>query len=186
MEVTVRVDIEKFKKYQDAMAQMPDTVRENAAQALWEFLVDFHENTDWKEDHWFPGGRSGEFAKKVVEGWQPPRRSGGVIQIQNTFGLLTWKTTGGVITPQRATHLTIPLIPAARGKLVAEYSSGGNKLFRAGDALCRKIGKKIEAVYALSLGVRQNPYPKAMPTQGQMNQVVREAAKATAAEFGNI
>jgi hypothetical protein len=181
MEVSITVDIFKFKKYMEAWYKASDVILDSGSRALYDFLVEYHSRIDWKESHWFPGMRSGDFARQVVEGWQPPTRSGNVIEIRNTFGLLNWKIKGGVITPRRASHLTIPLISEARGFPVAVFSAGtGQRLFRVGRALCRKIGGKVEAVYALSLGVKQYPYPNAMPTGGAMRTVVRSAAKETA------
>lgn len=161
---------------------LPEQALDKAGEFLYDYLVEFHSRTDWREGAWFPGVKEGEFAKKVVEGWQPPTHSGNRVEIRNNFGLLRWKTTGGVITPKRASHLTIPLIPEARGRSVKEFheASGGQRLFRPGRtgmALCRKIGEKIEAVYALSLGVKQRPYPDAMPGKFETAQAVRASLR---------
>jgi hypothetical protein len=178
MQVKIDVDASKFEKWLDYTKQIPRDFLEIGAEALYDFLIEYHSRIDWKEGRWFAGGRSGEFQRQVIQGWQKPVVSGNTVEIKNTFGLLRWKTTGGTITPQRASHLTIPLIPQARGLLVDEYSStSGQRLFRAGQALCRKVGKKVEAVYALSLGVKQSPYPDAMPSEAEMSKVVMSSLK---------
>jgi hypothetical protein len=56
--------------------------------------------------------------------------------------------------------LTIPLISGAKGVRAPNF---GDKLFRAGKALCRKAGEKLEAVYALAQSVTQKPWPGALP-----------------------
>jgi hypothetical protein len=108
--------------------------------------------------------------------------------IRNTFGLLDWKIKGGTIGLRRAEWLTIPVIPAAKGLSVAEYRAASNEvLFKAGRALCHRIGKKIEAVYALTKAVTQFPTKNAMPTNEALKEVFigavlelvkRETAKA--------
>jgi len=172
MEVSVKFNPERWKRVSENLRQIPDEALEEGGDALYDYLVEYHSKTDWKEGNWFSGYRSGEFRKEVIEGWQNPTRSGNTITIRNTFGLLKWKTTGGVIAPVRAKYLTIPLIPEARHRLQSEL---GYPLFKAGMALCRRIGKRIEAVYALSLGVSQNPYPDAMPKHETLQRVARVA-----------
>jgi hypothetical protein len=173
MEVNVTVDWSRFGRKARLLEQFTQEALEVAGLELYEFLVDYHADIDWKEGRWFPGAYSGEFAQKVVSGWQYPDVQGNTVVLRNTFGLLRWKTTGGTITPQRASKLTIPLVSMARGRSAAEYQSAtGDRLFRAGSALCRKIGKKIEAIYALSYGVSQREYPKAMPKDSEMVRVI--------------
>jgi hypothetical protein len=129
------------------------------ADAAYDFLRDYHSKMDWRGSRWMAGGDSGQFARDVVAGWQPPNVSGDTVTITNTFGLLSWKVTGGHIAPKEARALAIPLIPEAKG--VAPRSFG--QLFVAGRALCRQVGKELEAVYALSSGVDQAPWPGALP-----------------------
>lgn len=177
MDVSVQVQVSNLQERLDRIGRLPQEVLEDGSQAIYDFLVEYHSQMDWKGSDWFAGSRSGEFAKSVVQGWQPPRQSGNSVEIRNTFGLLAWKVRGGTITPQRATHLTIPVISESRGLSVAEFSSAtGQKLFRAGQALCRKVGQKVEAVYALSLGVRQRPWPDAMPSNQELRRVAQRAA----------
>jgi hypothetical protein len=131
-----------------------------------DFLVDYHSKMTWRGDQWFGGAFSGEFADDVVKGWMPPLVSGNTATIENTFGLLAWKITGGTITPKNAQALAIPLIPEARGfspRLMLD-------LFVAGNALVRKVGGQLEAVYALARSVTQLPWPGAMPTEDQLGK----------------
>ena len=124
------------------------------------------------------GPRSNQFWQEVVRGWQDPVVSGKRVVITNTFGLLHWKTTGGTITPKRARMLTIPLVPEAKGLTVAEFvAEEGTPLFRAGNALCRRIGKKLEAIYALSASVTQAPWPGAMPPDAELKEVFADSAR---------
>jgi hypothetical protein len=116
------------------------------------------------------------FADRVVKGWQPPVVSGNRVTVTNTFGLLKHKVTGGTITPIRAQYLTIPLISEAKGKSVAEFRAGSSEpLFRAGNAICRKLGGRLQAVYALSKGVSQSPWPGALPPDEAMALVFTSA-----------
>jgi hypothetical protein len=139
-------------------------VMQRAGQAVTDYLRRYHANfaTGWQGGHWMSPSLG--FADKVVKGWQNPTVSGSRVTITNTFGLLGFKVSGGTITPKTAQFLTIPLISEAKGKSVAEFRAGASEpLFRAGNALCQKLGGRLTAVYALSKGVTQAPWPGAMP-----------------------
>lgn len=185
-EVTVKIEVDasKFKRQLEKLNRLPVVALEAGGDYLWAYLIEYHSRMDWQGEDWFPGEYSGQFAQKVVEGWQKPTRFGRTIRIRNTFGLLKWKTTGGSIRPKRAPYLTIPLVPEARGKLVGQFASeSGERLFKAGNALCRKIGKKIEAVYALSKGVQQFPVARAMPSQHDMEVEVNKGVRMALREM---
>ena len=127
---------------------------------------------DWRGQRWMPGADSGQFAKNVLEGWQQPKSDGkGGYEIRNTFGLLSWKVTGGTITPKRAQALTIPLVPAKR----VPARAFEDKLFRAGQALVHKIGNQLEAVYALKKSVTQKSWPGALPPLEEVEKVFNDA-----------
>jgi len=154
------------------MGALPQDALPVGGEAVYEYLKDYHSQMDWKGPRWMPGPASGEFAQNVVNGWQKPTISGSTVVIRNTFGLLDWKIKGGTISIRRAQWLTIPVIPAARGLSAAEYRAAtGDVLFIAGRALCHRIGKKIEAVYALTKVVTQFPTKNAMPTNDQLKGV---------------
>jgi hypothetical protein len=149
-------------------------VLQRAGQAVTDYLRRYHAGMTWQGPRYMSPSLG--FAQKVVAGWQPPVVSGSRVTITNTFGLLKWKITGGTITPVNANFLTIPLVSEAKGKSVAEFRAGSSEpLFRAGNALCRKLGKRLEAVYALSKGVTQAPWPGAMPPDEALALVFTEA-----------
>jgi hypothetical protein len=149
-------------------------ILQRAGQAVTDYCRAYHAKMDWKGSGWMAPSLG--FADKVVAGWQNPVVSGNRVTITNTFGLLSWKVKGGTITPVRAPYLTIPLISEAKGKTVAEYRAGASTpLFQAGMALCQKIGGRLTAVYALSKGVRQEPWPDAMPTDEQLAAIFTRA-----------
>jgi hypothetical protein len=164
-------------------------VLQRAGQAVSDYLRRYHANfgNAWRGSHYMSPSLG--FAQKVSAGWQPPVVSGNRVTVTNTFGLLSWKLRGGTITPIRAQYLTIPLIGEAKGKTVAEFRAGSSEpLFRAGNALCRRLGKRLEAVYALSKGVTQAPWPGALPPDEAMalvftmavNQELERALKTAA------
>jgi hypothetical protein len=164
-------------------------VLQRAGQAVSDYLRRYHANfaSGWKGSHWMSPSLG--FAGQVVKGWQNPVVSGNRVTVTNTFSLLSWKLRGGTITPIRAQYLTIPLISEAKGKSVAEFRAGSSEpLFRAGNALCRRLGKRLEAVYALSKGVSQAPWPGALPPDEAMalvfttacNQELERALKTAA------
>lgn len=135
------------------------------AQAGYEYLKQYHRDfaPRWRGDRYMSGGDSGQFAQDVVDGWQPPVQSGpNRTVVTNTFGLLAWKVSGGPIYAQRAQYLTIPVDPSAKGVPVRLYPQ---PLFRAGNALCIKLGNRVQAIYALKKSVYQQPWPGAMPDQ---------------------
>jgi hypothetical protein len=151
-------------------------VLQRAGQAVSDYLRRYHANfaSGWKGSHWMSPSLG--FADKVVKGWQPPVVSGNRVTVSNTFGLLKHKVTGGTITPIRAQYLTIPLISEAKGKSVAEFKAGSSApLFRAGNALCQKLGGRLTAVYALSKGVSQAPWPGALPPDEALSLVFTTA-----------
>lgn len=139
-------------------------VMQRAGQAVADYLRHYHTNfaSAWKGPRYM--NPSAGFADQVVKGWQDPVVSGTRVTITNTFGLLGFKVRGGTITPKTAPYLTIPLISAAKGKTVAEFKAGNSEpLFRAGNALCQKLGGRLTAVYALSKSVQQPAWPGALP-----------------------
>lgn len=157
----ISVDTGSALRSLDGIANDKPRLLEAAGESAYGFLRDYHAKMDWRGPRWMPGANSGEFARQVVAGWQPPLISGDTVTITNTFGLLSWKVTGGSITPKSAQFLTIPLIPTAKGVAARDFGP----LFVAGRALCRKVGKQLEAVYALSKGVTQQPWPGALPPE---------------------
>jgi hypothetical protein len=149
-------------------------VLQRAGQAVSDYLRRYHAGMTWKGSGWIPPSLG--FADRVVKGWQPPVVSGNRVTITNTFGLLKWKVTGGEIYPVKASLLAWPLISEAKGKTVAEYrASSSTPLFRAGMALCQKLGGRVTAVYALSKGVKQFPFPDALPSEDALALVFTTA-----------
>jgi hypothetical protein len=157
---------------------------EQGGQKVVTFLRDYHRGMDWRGDRYLGGGtNSGWFAKAVVNGWKEPRVMGNGVVIANSFGLLSWKVTGGTITPKKAKMLTIPLVALAKGVAARQYPE---PLFRAGNALCVKLGNKVKAVYALKKSVTQKPGPGAMPSNNQLQAKFMEGAnKAIAKAIGS-
>jgi hypothetical protein len=147
-------------------------VLQRAGQAVTDYLRRYHANfgNAWRGYHYMSPSLG--FADQVVKGWQNPVVAGGRVTITNSFGLLKHKVTGGTIAPKQAQFLTIPLTSAAKGKTVAEYrATSSTPLFRAGMALCERVGKRVTAVYALSKGLTQDPWPGALPPDEAMAQV---------------
>jgi hypothetical protein len=157
---------------------------EDGGQNVVEFLRDYHRAMDWRGASYLGGGASsGWFAKAVVDGWQEPRVAGNGVVIANSFGLLSWKVSGGTIVPKKAKMLTIPLVALAKGVAARQYPA---PLFRAGNALCIKLGNKVKAVYALKKSVTQKPWPGAMPPNDQLQAKFMEGAnKAIARAIGS-
>ena len=133
---------------------------EAGGEAVYQYLIDYHRNMDWRGPNWFAGRDSGRFQESVWKGWQPPKIRGARVTIVNNFGLLDWKVKGGVIRPVQAKALTIPLIPAAKRVPARGF---GTPLFVAGNTLSAIIGGKLEAIYSLRRAVAQAPWPGAMP-----------------------
>jgi hypothetical protein len=179
----VKVTVTESATFVARMAQlrsMGNTVLLQAGRDVATYLRTYHTRfrQKWQGPRYMAGPRSNLFWQQVVAGWQDPVISGKKVVIKNTFGLLHWKTTGGDIFPIRARMLTIPLIPDAKGLTAAEFvAEEGTPLFRAGNALCRRIGKQLQAVYALKESVHQEPWPGAMPDDARLKQVFADSAK---------
>jgi hypothetical protein len=181
--VNVKVSIQesvRFKRKLSEIAALSSIVLNQAGRDTADWLRRYHTRfrQKWQGPRYMVGPRSNLFWQQVVAGWQGPVVSGKKVTITNTFGLLKWKTTGGTITPKRARMLTIPLVPDAKGLTVAEYEAEeGTPLFRAGNALCRRIGKRLEAIYALKGSVTQAPWPDAMPPDDEIKKVFTDSVR---------
>lgn len=173
MQIVVKVVLDpRFQAQLQRLGGLPQDALPVGGEAVYQYLRDYHSRMNWKGPRWMPGPASGQFAQNVVNGWQKPTISGSAVVIRNTFGLLDWKIKGGTIGLRRAQWLTIPVIPAAKGLSAAEYREAtGDVLFKAGRALCHRIGKRIEAVYALTKAVTQFPTKNAMPSNDQVKEV---------------
>ncbi len=177
--VTVKVS-ESLKRKMAELGSLHRTALPKAADDTVNWLRQYHTRfrQKWQGDRYMSGPRSNLFWQRVVAGWQDPVISGNRVTITNTFGLLHWKTTGGTIVPRRARMLTIPLIPDAKGLTAAEFvAEEGTPLFRAGNALCRRIGKELQAVYALKESVTQAPWPGAMPDDSTLKEVFADSVR---------
>jgi hypothetical protein len=181
--VNVKVEVQQsvaFKRKLHEIAALSNVVLMQAGRDTADWLRRYHVRfrQKWQGDRYMAGPRSNLFWQQVVAGWQDPVVSGKKVTIINTFGLLKWKTTGGTITPIRARMLTIPLVPDAKGISAAEFvAEEGTPLFRVGNALCRRIGKELEAIYALKDSVTQQSWPGAMPEQAEIKQVFADSVR---------
>lgn len=177
MAITIRIVPSQSLLAMLQRGQDLSSVLDGAGHAAADYLRAYHGKMDWRGPRYMSPSLG--FAQKVVAGWQDPVVSGNRVTITNTFGLLSWKLTGGTITPVNAQWLTIPLVSEAKGKSVAEFRAGSSTpLFRAGNALCQKISGQLVAIYALSKGVTQAPTKGAMPTNEALATVFVSAAKA--------
>jgi hypothetical protein len=168
MEITITRDSD----FDRVMSELGDLSgpRMFAANAVVQFLRAYHgEEARWRGSNWMSPSLG--FAQKVVEGWQDPVQHGNEIVIENTFGLLDWKVTGGTIVPRNATMLAIPLVSEAKGVSARDFNG---KLFRVGNALCEAIDKGVRAVYALKESVTQDPWPGAMPPNSSLESLYQQ------------
>jgi hypothetical protein len=175
MDVEVKVDIKPLLDLFGRLQRFDPLMV--GAQAGYEFLKDYHSKMDWKGDRYLGAGpNSGQFARDIVEGWQAPVRSGqNTATVVNTDGLLAWKVTGGTISAQNVQYLTIPVVADAKGVPARAYPQ---KLFRAGNALCIKLGQQVQAIYALKQSVTQQPWPGAMPDDAELEKVFYNAVRS--------
>jgi hypothetical protein len=179
MEITVK-ESAAFRRKLAELSSLGDIVMMQAGRDTADYLRRYHTRfrQKWQGDRYMAGPRSNLFWQQVVAGWQDPVVSGKRVTITNTFGLLKWKTTGGTITPKTAKMLTIPLVPEAKGLSAAEFvAEEGTPLFRVGNALMRRIGKRLEGIYALKESVTQAPWPGAMPEQDEIKQVFSDSVR---------
>ena len=181
--MNVKVEVQQsvaFKRKLHEIAALSSIVLNQAGRDTADYLRRYHTRfrQKWQGDRYIAGPRSNLFWQQVVAGWQDPVVSGKRVTITNTFGLLKWKTTGGTITPKTAKMLTIPLVPEAKGLSAAEFvAEEGTPLFRVGNALMRRIGKRLEGIYALKESVTQAPWPGAMPEQDEIKQVFSDSVR---------
>jgi hypothetical protein len=179
MDITVKLSVALRRKLAE-LSSLSDTVMMLAGRDTADWLRRYHVRfrQKWQGSRYMAGPRSNLFWQQVVAGWQDPVVSGKKVTITNTFGLLKWKTTGGTIVPVRARMLTIPLVPDAKGLSAAEFvAEEGTPLFRVGNALMRRIGKRLEGIYALKDSVVQQPWPGALPEQDEIKQVFTDSVR---------
>jgi hypothetical protein len=177
--VTVKVS-ESLKRKMAELGALRRVVLIKAGNDTANWLRRYHTRfrQSWQGSRYMAGPRSNLFWQQVVAGWQDPVISGNRVTITNTFGLLAWKVSGGTIVPVRAQALTIPLVPEAKGLTAAEWKAEeGLPLFRVGKALMTRVGKNLQAVYALSTSVTQAPWPGAMPDREQLRQVINASIR---------
>jgi hypothetical protein len=108
----------------------------------------------------------------------PQQTSPTSAQISITHGAINQKIHGGTITAKRAKYLTIPVHPKAHGRRASVLANLlGIKLFAVKGALAGwdKNAKKLTVYYALKKSVTQKADPTALPPNGEMERVAREA-----------
>ena len=186
MPVVVSIDMSGFDRKIKAIGGVFSS--KQTGDDLVSYLRMYHTRfrNKWQGSRYMSGPRSNRFWQEVVAGWQDPEITPGWITIRNTFGLLGWKVTGGVITPQIAKKLTIPLIPDAKGLRAQEFvAEEGTPLFRVGHVLARRIGQRLEAVYALVDSVSQSPWPNAMPSNADIAAVYKQSVVSQISKIGH-
>ena len=178
MPVSVHIETRGFEE--KVLDSRKAATSPEVAEELVQFLRDYHVRyrMNWQGPRYMSGPFSNQFWQLVVAGWEPPTVTPNEIRLRNTFKLLGIKVRGGTITPVRANRLTIPLIPEAKGSLAREFAfEEDTPLFRVGNALMRKLGKKLQAVYALKSVVYQDPWPGALPSNEMLKTVYQSSVK---------
>lgn len=145
-----------------------------ASNAAARFHREFDAAGGWRGSRSSGSGGSA-FGAAVAAGWHYLTSDGMGAEIANNAEHYGFKVRGGTITPKRWTHLTIPLVPEAKGRYVAEYQQNtGNRLFRPkGRAvLMERTGPgkgEVRSVYALLKSVTQPPWPEAVPQTEELS-----------------
>ncbi len=171
-----------------------------AGQAVRDYIAGWYR--DKGEEHWQnkslpthgPGRKGTRWAAKHLFGWRLIEATANSITIgtPDEDGSLRHKIYGGTISAKNAGALTIPIIPKAHGKRVADYErETGKQLFTLRQSLLNirnqykgtdhqtgylfeKFGRGgIRAVYALKKSIRQAPWPDAMPKREDMSETFR-------------
>lgn len=160
----------------------PETL-EGANRESGEYLRDYL--ASWYDDkgreHWVnnslpthgPGRMSTGWFSGIARKWflSSSDASGAVISNPDEDGSLRHKIAGGTITAKNARALTIPLVPEAHGRRVADYRSEIGELFTIPNksALFEAVeGGGVRAVYALRHSVTHDPWPDAIPSGDEL------------------
>lgn len=186
--MSVKVDVVIGPEFAAALSdlQIANPAMQIAGRVMLNYFKDYHTAfiPKWRGPHYISGGvGANRFGADVVLAWQSPVfQSSTSFFITNIHPYLSHKITGGPIRPKRVKMLTIPLIAQARGRMAAEFQQSlGLKLFRRGKALSYRQGTgkdaKVFNAYALSTGVNQDPWPGAMPAQGEIEAKFVDAVK---------
>jgi hypothetical protein len=122
------------------------------------------------------GRKSSGFGNMVSEGWNVAEADANGFTLNNGFGLLSHKITGGTITPKSGKFLTIPLVPEAHGVRARDFPG---KTFFAGRAIMETMPSgDVRPVYALVKSVTQKPVKGAMAPEPVYLDPALEAIQA--------
>ena len=117
------------------------------------------------------GSEGSDFGAAVARGWAFGSSDQSGATISNDADHFAFKVTGGTITAKRVEHLTLPMVPEARGRRVKDYEIfAQTRLFRVKGkkALFESRDGKFRAVYALVESVTQGPWPGALPSEDRL------------------
>ena len=152
-----------------------------ANNAAIKYHREYQSKEGWRGPRYLagPGRDSGNFGQNIVLGWNFQSANKAGATIANNADYYAFKVKGGVITPKRASDLTIPMVADAVGRRVKDYESiTGNRLFRV-------AGKKalfenspdngFRAVYALVKSVTIKPNPLDLPDEQWIGESFKQA-----------
>jgi hypothetical protein len=183
-------------------AEINEAAGRAAVNAAISYHHEFNQGGGWKGKRYLgpSQGDGGDFGADVARGWNLQSYNSEGAVIANAAPFYAFKVTGGTITRKRASALTIPLIPEARGLHASVYQQNtGNKLFisksknalleriqqlttgsrgRRGQAVATTISSSpVRAVYALMKSVTMRPWPEAMPPDDRLADAFVEQFK---------
>lgn len=139
--------------------------------ALTAYHTEFEQRRGWLS----PGGpahgagrRKTGWGENVAQAWRVGVPGENQITVINDAPQFAWKLHGGIITPKRASKLTIPVHPTAHGRTARSWERvHGTRLFRprGKDILMANVNGRVTAIYALRDSVTQEPWSGAMPEE---------------------
>ena len=177
--MNIEIDMSGFDAaLDDAMKIAAPETLESANRESGEYLRDYL--ASWYDgkgrEHWInnslpthgPGRMATGWFSNIARKWflSSADASGAVISNPDEDGSLRHKIKGGTITAKNSGALTIPLVPEAHGRRVADYQSEIGELFTIPNknALFEAVdGGGVRAVYALRQSITQDPWPDAIP-----------------------
>jgi len=183
--IGVKIDSSNARVYLSnilAQARRPVGILMVAGRAVGNLLKKWYRQRDREQPNKLGGPRT-HFWLEVAGSVQAPVVAGDTtVTVAISHPLIAQKIFGGTIRAKRAKLLTIPQTPEAYGRTAATYEAetGLTLIFlKQNDhaiLASRAQGQGLTVQYVLVPSVHQEPDPKALPPEQQMEQAALTAA----------
>jgi hypothetical protein len=164
-------------------AQMNDLGGREAVKFLRNYHRDYEGARRWTNPQ-LPthgaGRHRSRFGELIVRAWAVTQANADGAVVTNAAPGFAHKLTGGVIQAKKKKALTIPMVPEAHARRVADYVRAFGRVFRpkGKSYLAQDDGAGgLRVIYLLRKRVNQKPWPGALPPLGEISNAYLEGIK---------